>query len=482
MRRQARVRPILVAATVLAAGIDTPAFCQAGGATDLRRDRVGTEAAPPPLPPYAQPAPAAPPAPPVMAAPAAAGDLLIRDVSVTGGDDTAGWRAKRQWLPRAEASSLRLVHRPAEMLDAAWARRQFAENGMIGARVGYDRIAELLQLINIAYVQNGFINSGLILMPQPAGAADGILRLRLVAGHLVDPAGGEPVAVGFKDGHGKGLDAAYIRHRMPATAESPLNISRIERDFRLLADDPAIRTINADLRPGTRAGEASLIVTVDPQPRVDLYTGFSTSRSPSVGGNRVSGGGYVRSALRPGDLLSAEVGSTSGLTDVAASYSVPLARGTGLLVRGGFDDAAVIDRPLRPLDISSREWSIEGGFNQSVLARPLVPREEAGRWSPAQSLVLGTLVAHRRLVSKLLGMPFSFSPGSDAGRTEYSALRLTADYTRRSLASVLAVSFTGSVGLGGTRPDDRSVPHPSTHFTAAIVQVNYARRLNPRQL
>lgn len=62
---------------------------------------------------------------------------------------------------------------------------------------------------------------------------------------------------------------------------------------------------------------------------------------------------------------------------------------------------------------------------------------------------------HRRATSSLLGQPFSFSPGTVNGRIEYTALRLTGDYTRRSPNSVFAVAMAATLGIEGTRSAPR---------------------------
>jgi hemolysin activation/secretion protein len=48
----------------------------------------------------------------------------------------------------------------------------------------------------------------------------------------------------------------------------------------------------------------------------------------------------------------------------------------------------------------------------------------------------------------------------------------------RNVDQVLAVSLTGTLGLGGTQSDIPSIPNPDDHFKALLLQVNYARRLN----
>jgi hemolysin activation/secretion protein len=435
-----------------------------------------------PVPPLQTPNyPVAPSSPlvaePTTAAQEADGGMVLAGVDVAqSGGGTAMPAA--DWRPGADGpSGLVLSHSPGAPLDAAWIERQFAANGMLGAQTGFDRIAALVQLINLAYLNNGFANSGVLIEGR---TGDGVLRLRLVLGRL---AGAEPIAVTFRNGRAKGLDAGYIRHRMASALAEPLDVRAIERDFRLLSDDPAIRTVNASIVPGVQPGEASLAIEVDPQPRFDLFTTYANNRSPSVGGSRLGVGGTMRSWHQPGDLLGVQYGSTRGLTDFSASYTTPLfGPRWSLALRGGFNNASVVDAVLAPLDIRSREWYVEGGLSRAVLSRPLMPGKGAGQWQPALAASVGAVLVHRRVRSTLLGQPFSFSPGSRDGRTKYDALRLNFDFTRRSLGTVFAASLTGSLGLGGTRSSPPGALTPSPHFTTALLQLNYARRLTPRLL
>jgi hemolysin activation/secretion protein len=88
------------------------------------------------------------------------------------------------------------------------------------------------------------------------------------------------------------------------------------------------------------------------------------------------------------------------------------------------------------------------------------------------------LLAHRESKSFLFGEPFSFSPGSVNGRSEYTALRLVGDYVQRSVNQVIALSLTGTLGLDGTRSDVPDIPNPSRNFLAVLASFNYARRLS----
>ncbi|MFD1612671.1 ShlB/FhaC/HecB family hemolysin secretion/activation protein [Sphingomonas tabacisoli] len=467
-----------LSASVIALFAASAAYAQP---PEAGRVRTGPQAEPLPTPAFPEPKPGLTTPPPAAVAPVETGEVTLSQVDVQSAAPSQPPLPRPGWTPAPDPlGGVRLDHREDEALDAAWVRRQFEANGLIGKPVGYDRIVALVQLINLAYVANGYVNSGVLVDRGQSG--DGVLHLRLVYGALTAGGNADPVEVVFPGDHRRGLSEQYVRAQMPAAERVPLDIAAIEHDFRLLADDPAIRTVNADVRPGARPGEARLALNVDPAPRYDLYVSYANNRSPSVGGERVSVGGSMRGLLTAGDLVSAEYGSTDGLDDVTAYYNAPLTRSLGLTLRGGYNDAAVVTGALLPLDIRSDEYFVEGGMTLKLVQRPLTGGMRPGTWQAAQSGSVGLLVAHRRVRSSLLGAPFAFSPGAVDGRTEYTALRFIGDYTRRSLDTVLAVSFTGTLGLEGTRPADRTLVSPSENFFSALLQANFARRLTRHRL
>ncbi len=442
------------------------------------RDRTGPAAAPPPAPPLQAPAAPLTATPTPIVPPSVGGTVTFSDVLVeTDGTGTAAFLP--QWRPTADpATGAVLDHRPGEAVDAAWVRRQFTGADLIGRPVPLDRIVARVQQINAAFVQNGYVNSGVRIT---GGAAQdgGRLRLTLVLGRLAALDATEPrVSVRWVDDRSGGLSPGYVRDRMSAATATPLNAIALEQQFRLLAENPAIATVNADLRPGGRAGEATLQVTVEPAARSDLYLSYANSRSPSIGGERVALGGLWRNLLVAGDVVGLETGVTSDRGDVNLSYEVPLFdTATTALIRGGYNEAAVVDRPLIPLDIQAVDWTVEAGLTRDVVLRPLTPLPDGRSWRSARSVRLGFRVAHRRSETSLLGRPFSFSPGSVDGVAEYSALRLTADWIERGIRSVSALSVTGTQGLDGTRGDIFGLASPDEDFRTINVQFSHARRL-----
>ena len=446
------------------------------------QDRTGPSAAPPVLPSYSSPSESLPPvsAPPAVAQPTMA-LMRFSDVRVSG--EALGLAPARiAWKPEPDPTSGLVVERPGPAgFDAEWVRNQFAVNRLIGTPVALDRITAMVQAINLALIANGYINSGIIVAGgEPTDGAT--LELTLVHGRLVAVGDTPAVSVRWGASGRGGLDPRYVTDRMRAADRIPLDAIEIERDFLLLAEDPAIATVKVDLAPGSRPGEAALALTVDPARRGDIYLSYANSRSPAIGGTRAAAGGFLRNVLTPGDLLSTEVGVTAKRPDVSATYETPLlVPGLALSIRGSLNEASVVDRPLVPLDIRAEDSSVEVGLAYRLFAEPLTPRPGGG-WSPARSVTIGTRLGRRETRTWLLGQPFSFSPGSVDGRAAFNVLRLTADFVERGIAQVSALSLTLTQGLSGTRSNIPGLSTPSPNFRSYLAQLSHARRLGSNGL
>lgn len=395
--------------------------------------------------------------------------VIHSDSNGSGAVPPPGWTP-----PLDKGGGLALAHRPGQPLNASWIEAQFA-SALIAGPLPPSRAVALVQLINRAFVGAGFVNSGLLV----EGREDDALALRLVLGRLADSDPKKPaMTVEFADGRSGGLSADFIRSRFTSAHSAPLSAFALERDFRLLDESPVISSISAALTPGGRPGEANLRLIVNPATRFDLYAGASNDRSPSVGGDRLFGGGYFRNLFSSGDQVSFEAGITRGVEDVQASYSTPLfTTPLSLSLRASFNNAAVITSALAPLDINAKDRSAEAGLIWQLIAEPLMVRGGLRRWSPSEALSVGLHWIARRQKSYLLGERFSFAPGSVDGRSEFDAIRLSSDYIRRDQRRVIAVSLGVTVGLDGTRSDIPAIPTPRRQFMGVLGQLNFAQRI-----
>lgn len=425
-----------------------------------------------PAPDYAEPPAQLPAAPPLRPAQPAAQEnaaVVITSLQVDG--DSAdipvdGWESVRD-----PASGLSVALSGDERLGPDWVRRQFTENGLIGQPVAYGRIIALIQLINAQFASQGYVNSGILVPPQEPVVGSGPLRLLLVLGRVASGA----LEIGDPGG---GLNRRFVIERLPSARTFPFNAADFEREFRLLAEDPAIATVNADLRPTGAAGEAGLSVAVVPADRIDVYSTFANSRTPSIGAQRLALGGSIRSLFSPGDLLAIEVGKTRGVTDVSATFTQPIiSPGIQFFAGGGINNAAVVDAVLAPLDIETKSTLLYTGLAFDILKTPLMPAQGA-RFHPARSLSARFQFDFRDTRTFLLGERFSFAPGSVDGLSRYYALRGGLDFVSRSVSQVLALAVTVSVGLDGTASDIPGVPAPDRNFVGLTGQANYARRLS----
>jgi hemolysin activation/secretion protein len=438
-----------------------------------------TQAPPRPVDKAPAPSPFQPPSPaaPSVAPEAAVGDPIIRQIRVAAEVTGSTAIPPRSWTPPNDASgAVHLEHQPGQPLDLAWVQRQVDIN-LAGGGIRPSRAVALVQLINRGFVTAGFVNSGLLV--ERTDLASGLVELDLVYGRLMtsDPAA-PPITIEWEGGKSHGLSENYIRSRFQSADDRPLNALGLERDFRLLDEDPGIGTISAALTPGIAPGQASLHLLVNPVERFELYTGVANDRSPAVGGDRLFAGGSARNLVAAGDLLSVEGGITRGIKDALFNYSIPvLTPPLSFIARGDFNNAAVISRPLELLDIEAKDRGLEAGLGYILAQSPLMPRDRG--WSPSESLSAGLFFTRRVQKSFLLGEPFSFAPGAVDGRAKFSAVRIIGDYVRRDLRRVIAVSLSSTVGMDGTRSDVPGVPNPKQHFIALLTQLNFVQKLGP---
>ena len=307
--------------------------------------------------------------------------------------------------PEDEAAGLRLEHAAGQRLDADWVRAQFAGNMGSGDTVA--KAIGLVQLINRAFLTAGFFNPG---WSCPSSATS--LRRARPAADLRPAERGRGRRRADRRRVGRRpigrSQPGYIRQRFGSTRRLPLSAYEIEREFRLLAEDPAIRTVTADLRPGTRPGEASLNLIIYPEERFDFYSGAANDRSPSVGGERLFSGGYARSLLAGGDLLTSELGITDGLEDGQLAYSIPLFLAAHVAVAARRLQQCRGHRPAAAAARHQRQGPLGPGRHHPPLPRraadadrprgPLVAVADAGRRRPGRPPLAEELPVRRALL------------------------------------------------------------------------------------
>ncbi len=420
------------------------------------------------------------------------------------------------------------------------------KSGLTG--IPQDMLYRGLQRANLALYQNGYINSGFVLREIAGPPGKRVAHVKLVVGQLTDRSGKTLCTLtDTRTSRTSAERHAEIRLMEGCGPAHPLNLYLLERNFRRLADDndPWVKRVIMKLEPvdgpiNDVVGKAYLRLDrpadgIDPSAAMPLpkrdetrlgyvkarpffspVIGVANNRVPSIGSWRGFSSGTMRGPL-PGMLVTGEVGLTRGALDGSAAVSIELTPDLSLQASGDVDDAAVVDPILRPLDIQSRGEGGELGLvyrpircpltprfgnPASLDTRPLARRVSDGQgigacaiaarlmgdaplgWAAATDVSLGLSLSHRRSRSFLLGMPFSFSPGSVDGRSFTTALRFSTDLLKRGRADragmrgwTLAAGLKVSRGLDGSATDIAGLSSPSPHFWSVSGYVTYARQL-----
>ena len=330
----------------------------------------------------------------------------------------------------------------------------------LGQALAAEGLEALRRRVTEVYIAAGHVASGALIPPQDL--REGRLRIRIVEARLTE------IAV-------RGLEhyrSAILRARVRRGIREPLDIHDVEKQLRLLDQDPRIEQINGQIRPGAERGEAILeLVVVERDPR-QLTLAFDNDESPSVGAYAGRVGVSHDNVTGAGDRFDALFTRTEGLTRISALYDRPIhPSGTRIFVDGGFGHAELVDNILRNLQVDSSDARLGVGLAQTV-------------WhTPADRVDLSVLFERRRSKTELLGSGFSFIPGPQNGRSEIQVVRLGADWTHRGLSSVLAMRSQWTFGTDWLNPttqrgDGRPGDTPDAIFFSWYGQVRAVHRFH----
>ena len=319
-------------------------------------------------------------------------------------------------------------------------------------------LEELRQRLTQHYVSRGYVNSGAVIPDQ--NVVDGVVEMRIVEGRLTrtDIEG----TVHFhKD---------YFSDRIALSAGPPLNLRELEQRLQILLTNPMVKSINAQLAPGERPGEAVLKARVEEAPRYDIGVVADNKLAPSLGDVKLTLLGAVNNLIGRGDQLGAEFGYAEGIPhDLRLRYRTPItARDTALGVHYEKTKAIVQEEPFDVLDITSTLETI--GVE---LSHPVYRTQN-------RQLVLSSVLERRETETTLLGVPFSFSPGVQDGKATVSVLRLVGDYLDRGRIQVIAARSTISVGLDAF-DSTINADVPDSRFVTWLNQFQWVRRLSEKR-
>jgi hemolysin activation/secretion protein len=322
--------------------------------------------------------------------------------------------------------------------------------------VAATELYELCSRLSEVYVQRGYVNSGVVLPDQQV--SEGVVRLQAIEG------GQTRLEIVGNDR----LRDYYIEGRLKRGVDSPLNVNDLRGALQQVQSDPRVDQVNASLLPGATAGDSLLRVEVEEASNYWIRAAFDNYRSPAVGeySGELSAG--TRNLTGLGDSFVFNYGLTEGLNEIDTSYSMPLTAADlslNLYYRKSRFD--IVEEPFDVVDIETKVSTIGGSFS-----RPF-------RWGLGNSLIAAIGFENRKADNKLLGIPFSFTPGEEDGKSEASVAYLSGEWVFRSAKQVFGVSATARVGVDVLDPTIHS-DAPDSRYVAYLGQVQYARNLDWR--
>jgi len=368
--------------------------------------------------------------------------------------------------------------------NRVFSKRQLAK--VVAAYSGREVTSEELEEARVAltkhYVDAGYINSGALLPDQDVSS--GVIKFQIVEGRLTEI-----------DLYGNfWYRRWWLLNQLRRAAGRSVNFNNLKVGLQLLRQNPTISRLNAELKPGVKAGESILEVAVkDAQPFRGGFT-VSNSRPPSVGEG--IGEFYLADLNLTGQndpvglrwglvrwTIDGEVDYTE-YDNVSGTYEIPVTPwDTMLAVHASKSDSSIIDETFAALGITSR--STEIGL---ALRQPL--------YQALNNIVTASLSVDRKHSETfLLGRPFTLSLGAIEGESDVFATRFALDWVNRSQVHVLALRSVFSLGLygfGSTRADPRSAgattlgagnaqgfePEiPDSKFFSWLGQAQYVRRI-----
>jgi hemolysin activation/secretion protein len=321
----------------------------------------------------------------------------------------------------------------------------------VGKAVTVSELEGLRQQISQYYVQQGYVNSGAILPDQQF--QNGIITLQIIEGKLTE----------IRVKGTEHLNPEYISERL-YTDDEVLDINQLRQNFQQLLLDPLVDRMNGSLIPGNKRGSSVLDVDVTRARAYQVSVTADNYTPPSIGGEINHLNGWVRNLTGQGDIVSGSVAYSEGLLGGSGSFSIPLtASNTQFNFHFDRNDATIVERTLKPLNIKSRYANYEFGVSQ-----PLIQNLN-------RNLNAGLSFNIKNNKTSLLGQPFSFSEGADNGVSKDSVLRFSLDFTERMERHVVSARSTTSVGINALAPTWHSDPsNPDGQFVSWLGQAQYA--------
>jgi hemolysin activation/secretion protein len=293
-------------------------------------------------------------------------------------------------------------------------------------------LEELRRQITLKYLDKGYPNSGAVIPDQ--SVTDQTVTLQIIEGRLSD----------IRIQGTKWFRRSYFKDRIELSSGPPFNMNTLRDRLQVLLQDDRVERLNAELKPGTSLGEATLDVDVQEANPFRAFVEYNNYINPTVGENQLRGTVAHRNLTGHGDILSFSFGASAQASpykvgvfpNFDANYALPLNRYDTTFAAGyRLFDFRVVQDPFRPLDIKSETQIFSLSLRQPVYK------------TLNDEISIGIIGEYEQNANTLLGIPFDFVNGMRNGFGNVAALRFIQEWTHRTTASVFSVRSRFSTGL-----------------------------------
>ncbi|MGB0564320.1 MAG: ShlB/FhaC/HecB family hemolysin secretion/activation protein, partial [Spirulinaceae cyanobacterium] len=251
------------------------------------------------------------------------------------------------------------------------------------------------------------------------------------------------------------LHQSYVRSRLPTTI--PLNLRELTEALQLLALDPTIDNVQAELRTDVTPGQSTLIVNIKEAKTLNPQFTANNNRSSSVGSQEQRMGFQTNNATGNGDRFSVGLTRSAGSNGLDVAYTLPINPRNGTVsISHSRSQSRIIEDPFSILDIESSSVTTDLTLRQPLIRR--IHKDEDNQEEKDnedheedpffEELALGLTLSLRDSQTSLLDIPFPLSLGAESdGTTKTTVLRFFQDYTRQSATEVLALRSQFNLGL-----------------------------------
>ena len=330
----------------------------------------------------------------------------------------------------------------------------------INRPISFNELLETPQIITQLYRDRGYITSGAFLPPQQLD--QGVITLEIIEGQV------EEIEI-------QGLERLkpnYIRSRIEAGIQPPLNQNQLLETLQLLQLNPLIERLAVELSAGSQVGLSQLQIQLQEADTLSVELAIDNQRSPSVGSVRRLGTIHHYNLMGWGDHFQVSYYNTDGSHTLDnLSYSFPINGKNGTLsFRHRRTDSQIIEDPFNELDIESNSQSYEFSFRQPLY------------FNPTTELAMGLTTSLQDSQTFLEAEPFQLSSGANnEGETRVVVLRFFQDYSTRSPQDALAVRSQFSIGLDALNSTVNQ-NEPDSRFLNWRGQAQYLRLIAPETL